>query len=348
MPQGGSANPRPDAPAAVGDRHDSRPQPLAAIPTAPGASPPDAAAPMPVAALTTAPPPVGVAEAARPADDTPRDTGGDSAEIAAPAAHPARKVVAEAVSLLQLVRDQMRGPAPRLATAERQAAPIQPDQPVTSPVDATPPVPAVSLAGSPAALTPPPAVGAPVDLSATLGARIVDIGVAGQWIDGLARDIAGLSANGAQGRFQIDAGQLGPVQIDIRQGADGAAVSLTVASDLAEQALRQDSDRLKLDASLSAVRISEVRVERAALPEPARADSGNGSANPQQQSGQGQQQGWQSAQQGWGQSAAQGQTPHRQPRENFSSSHKGNGEPAVLNHEQARGESADLPRARYA
>jgi len=363
MPQGRAAIRQPDAPTAAADSLASPPQPIDPNPAAPDAPAADAAAPMPVATPVARPPAAALTEAARPAYESQTAADPEGADIAATPAppadpglvRPARKVVAEAVSLLQLVRDQMRGPSPRVASTDAPASPARPDQIVTPAIDAAPtadhaatPLPPATPPATPSAsATLAPAAAAPVDLSAALGARIVDMGVSGQWIDGLARDIAGLSANGAQGRFQVDAGQLGPIQIDIRQGADGAAVSLTVASDLAEQALRQDSDRLKLDASLSAVRISEVKVERAALPEPARADSANNSST-QQQSGQGQQQGWQNAQQGWGQSAAQGQMPHRQPRENMPAAHKGNGDPAVLNHEQARGESADLPRARYA
>ncbi|MBJ7444240.1 MAG: flagellar hook-length control protein FliK, partial [Sphingobium sp.] len=187
-----------------------------------------------------------------------------------------------------------------------------------------------------------------VDLSATLGAQVVDMGVSGQWIDSLARDIAGLSANGAQGRFQISSDQLGPIDVNIRQGVDGAAISLTVSSDMAEAALRQDSDRLRLDAGLSAVRISEVKIERA----PQSSDAGRSDQSPQQQSGQqqsGQQNGpsanWQGAGQGMGQSQQQGRW---QPRENIALAHKAGGDPAVLNHEQTGDPASQAIRARYA
>src|SRR3546814_6945576 len=114
------------------------------------------------------------------------------------------------------------------------------------------------------------------------------MGVSGQWIDGLAREIAGVSANGVQGRFQINADQLGAVQVDIRQGSEGAAVSLTVASEAAEMALRQDSDRLRIDAGLSAVRIAEVKIERMPhVAEAAKADSANQQQSSQQQGSQG-------------------------------------------------------------
>lgn len=242
---------------------------------------------------------------------------------------------AEAAALLQMVRDHVK-------TGGTDAVEHGPSASVQSgeslPVAATP---AAIVPSIPQVAQSVPAPMATVDLSASLGAQVEDIGVSGQWIDGLAREIAGLSAHGARGRFQIDAAQLGPIQVDIRQSADGAAVSLTVASDLAEQALRQDSDRLKLDAGLSAVRISEVRVERAPAAESARNDGAGPQSSPQ---GQGQSSGQAHAQ-------AQAQShPHGRgrARENIVLPHKGSGDAAVLNHEQGGATATDLPRARYA
>ena len=134
--------------------------------------------------------------------------------------------------------------------------------------------------------------------------------------------------------------------MDIRQGADGAAVSLTVASEAAELALRQDSDMLKLDSGLSAMRISEVKVERAPhITEPARSDgasnqNGSQSDQPQQQAaGQ-----WQ----GQGQSAGQSQMQGRQGRENIAMLHKNGGEAVVMDSEEAGDGVRDTVRARYA
>lgn len=251
---------------------------------------------------------------------------------------------AEAATLLQMVRDHVKAGGKE---AVERGAPVPGQSGEYLPAIAAPavhPAPAAPVA----IVVPLPSVTQPVlaptpavDLSASLGAQVVDMGVSGQWIDGLARDIAGFSAQGAQGRFQIDAAQLGPIQVDIRQSAEGAAVSLTVATDLAEQALRQDSDRLKLDAGLSAVRISEVRVERAPAADAARND-GTGA---------------QSGAQGQGQSSAHAQShsqtqshPHGQgrARENIRHPHKGGGNAAVLDHEQPGDTAVDVPRARYA
>lgn len=289
----------------------------------------------------------------------PAVTGDDPTATAVP-----QRAQAQAVSLLQLVRDHMIAHRQGESVSEG-SGPVATDD-VTDAVGGMPPIAvgdkalgvsqglmqAPTLAST--AMTPTAAPS--VDLSASLGTQVVDMGVSGQWIDGLARDIAGLSANGAQGRFQINTEQLGAIQVDIRQGSDGAAVSLTVATEAAEQALRQDGDRLKLDAALTAVRISDVKIERAMLVgETVRADASGQQSAGQQSNGQpqGASTSWQGMGQGtgsgagqnMGQSAAQSQM---QGRENFMSGHKGHGDGVVLNHDQAGEGTGDPSRARYA
>ncbi|WP_367347962.1 flagellar hook-length control protein FliK [Sphingobium yanoikuyae] len=282
---------------------------------------------------------------------------------AAPVA--AKPAKAEALSLLQLVRDHMNRRATPVRDSAEAATPISdrtPDKAVTAVDPLVAATPAALHHGSeisvPQAATPQtpsvtPAAMPTVDLSASLGQQVVDMGVSGQWIDGLARDIAGLSANGAQGRFQINADQLGPIQVDIRQHGDGAAVSLTVASEAAEMALRQDSDRLKLDAGLAAVRIHEVKIERAPhVAEAAKADANGqtGSQSNGQQGNASQQQGaWQGAGQMAGQSMGQSSSQGRwQGRENNGLGHKAGSDPAVLNHGDTGDSAGDVRRARYA
>ena len=282
---------------------------------------------------------------------------------AAPVA--AKPAKAEALSLLQLVRDHMNRRATPMRDSAEAAAPVSdrtPDKATTAvdPLVAATPAAlhhgsevSVPQAATPQAASVTPAAMPTVDLSASLGQQVVDMGVSGQWIDGLARDIAGLSANGAQGRFQINADQLGPIQVDIRQDGDGAAVSLTVASEAAEMALRQDSDRLKLDAGLAAVRIHEVKIERAPhVVEAARADANGqtGSQSNGQQGNASQQQGaWQAAGQMAGQSMGQSSSQGRwQGRENNGLGHKAGSDPAVLNHGDTGDSAGDVRRARYA
>lgn len=272
-----------------------------------------------------------------------------------------RLAQSEALALLQLVRDQVaaRQSGARVRGGEQPSAANRRAERATPVTDATisPPLPpGASDAVPPSVLSQPSTVVAPsiapqpvANLSASLGAQMVDMGVSGQWIDGLARDIAGLSANGAQGRFQINADQLGPVQVDIRQGTDGAAVSLTVASEAAEMALRQDSDRLRLDAGLSAVRIAEVKIERAPhVAEAARTDGTSQQSSQQQQPSQQQSSptanGWANGQ---NMNQPQGQGRWR-GQENNGFTPKNSADPAVLNHDDPRGARNDAARARYA
>ena len=278
-----------------------------------------------------------------PAQQTEAEAAPVSRDVAARAAAPLR---AEVVSLLQFARDHGAGRTARTAdSAAGDSAPADAATPAdtaafrtTLPDMTAAPVAVAQSASRDMAL---PLAMPVTDLSASLGSQVIDMGVSGQWIDGLARDIAGLSANGAQGRFQIDAQQLGPIQVDIRQGDDGTAVSLTVATELAEQALRQDSDRLRLDAGLSAVRISDLRIERA-VPS---ADAARADTQSQQQQAQGGSGGAGTGQgtgQSPSQSSAQGQG-RWQSRENIALAHKGGGDATVLNHDQS-GKGA----ARYA
>lgn len=283
-----------------------------------------------------------------------------------PAAHPPIRpdgapAKSEALALLQMVRDQVAARQPgtpvrageALAARARtgRAAALVETSPATAvqpnPLDAAPQMPVVQPAAAPSIQ--PPVAAAPADLSASLGAQVVDMGVSGQWIDGLAREIAGLSANGAQGRFQINADQLGPVQVDIRQGSDGAAVSLTVASEAAEMALRQDSDRLRLDAGLSAVRIAEVKIDRMPhVAEAARSDGASQQQSSQQQGSQGAS-GWANNSQNMAQSQGQAQGQGRwRAQENNAFAPKNSGDPAVLNHDELRRADNSAARARYA
>ncbi len=277
-----------------------------------------------------------------------------------------KPVKAEAIALLQIVRDQVAarqtgapvrvGELVSAAAHAKADAPARPTEAAADPSTALPPAdvaPAAPVVTAPqtSAISVPtaaPALQSP-DLSASLGAQVVDMGVSGQWIDGLARDIAGLSANGAQGRFQIDTHHLGAVQVDIRHDTDGAAVSLTVASEAAEMALRQDSDRLKLDAGLAAVRIAEVKVERApAIAEAHRAETSGQSSSQQQPSQQGSQTSAWAQNGGQNMGQPQGQQNRWQGRENNGFGPKGSGDPAVLNHADAQPAAHERARARYA
>jgi hypothetical protein len=130
-----------------------------------------------------------------------------------------------------------------------------------------------------------PAAASPVELSASLGQQVINMSSGGQWIDGLAKEIATLAAGSGQGTFRLSPENLGPMRVDVRNGSTGAEVRLTVETEAAKIALDKDSDRLKDDSRLSAIRIADVTVERIQrIAEPARSEATTGqnsSSNPQ-------------------------------------------------------------------
>lgn len=245
----------------------------------------------------------------------------------------------------------------------------QPDAPVVArraPVDSVAPVegravpapdtdaPAAPVgAPSPSTAVVQPTSGTPtVDLAASLGQQVIDMGSDGQWIDGLAREIATLSKSEGHGSFRLSPEHLGPMRVDIRPGEQGANVTLTVETKAAESMLMQDRATLKADAQLAAVRIGEVTVERVAnVQEPTRADTatgqGNGGHSQSQTASQGQ-----SGNTGNGAALAQGQGQSGQ-NGNHAGNRKVFSDPTVSSQAEPRDMgSRDTPdaahRARYA
>lgn len=225
----------------------------------------------------------------------------------------------------------------KIADADRPLPTAQPAHVAAASVAA----PVVSGASQPVA-----------DLSATLGQQVIDMSSGGQWIDGLAKEIATLAAGTGQGSFRLSPEHLGPMRVDIRQGDLGAEISLTVQTAAAESALRQDSDTLKNDAQLSAVRVHEVRVERVHnVAEAARSDSAGNQNNSNNNNGSSWNQG--GTQTGFAQSQSQSQAQTQGQGNGQQGSRKVSGGDAVLNHagpsDQGVEDTQDgLRRARYA
>lgn len=120
-------------------------------------------------------------------------------------------------------------------------------------------------------------------LSGALDRQVVDMGVSGQWIDDIARQIASVAANPGHGRFRIASEALGAVRVDLTPGKNGSDVLMTVDSDAARTALTRETDRLMQDARLASVRLGEVRVERAVTS----ADAPRSDTSQRQDGGQG-------------------------------------------------------------
>lgn len=150
----------------------------------------------------------------------------------------------------------------------------------------------------------------PVDLTAALGSQVVDMGVSGQWIDDIARQIASIGANPGHGSFRIESQGLGGVRVDIAPGERGSNVVMRVDNDAAFAALDKDRDRLMQDARMGSVRIGELRIDRvAAMPDA----QGSGSATSQQNGNSGQQPGQQSFAQNNAQTGGQGAPQQGRP-----------------------------------
>ena len=174
-------------------------------------------------------------------------------------------------------------------TREGDSAAVQPDLGVNTAMQP----PRTDTAGQPSSHPAPvaltPAVGAP-SIANTLGQQVVDMGISGQWINDIARQIASISANPGHGSFRIASQELGAVQVDIAPASvgGGSDILMRVDSDAAFAALNEDKERLMQDARMASVRIGELRIDRLAAPqEAARGDMGGSTqqqtpANPQQ------------------------------------------------------------------
>jgi flagellar hook-length control protein FliK len=137
--------------------------------------------------------------------------------------------------------------------------------PSSAPFAAASPVLAMSLETSGTmdmAMPSAPAISA-ADTGAMLGEQVIDMGVEGQWIDRMAREIADISAGTGRATFTLNPENLGRLQVDILQRDDGADVRLIADTDEAAAALSQGRQQLQQDARLQAVRIHDVQVERA-------------------------------------------------------------------------------------
>lgn len=157
----------------------------------------------------------------------------------------------------------------------------------------SPPVQQPQAQNAPSSVTPLPTL-APAtgpSLGGALGQQVVDMGISGQWIDDIARQIASIAANPGHGSFRIASQELGAVRVDIApsMAGGGSDVLMRVDSEVAFAALNEDKDRLVQDARMASVRIGELRIDRLApMQEAQRGDMG-GNASQQQQNGTAQQ-----------------------------------------------------------
>ena len=164
--------------------------------------------------------------------------------------------------------------APKAGKSEPQAQPMRFDALVSAASGSTPQASILAANNG-------------VSLAGALGQQVVDLGVSGQWINDIARQIATVSANPGQGSFQIASPNLGAVRVDIAPGLAGSNVLMTVENEAAQAALVKDRQRLVQDAQMASIRLGEVRVDRvASLADAQRGDMNNNSNQGQNSNGQ--------------------------------------------------------------
>jgi len=106
-------------------------------------------------------------------------------------------------------------------------------------------------------------VGRTASTGELLGNQIIDMGVSGQWIDRMAREIATLSEGTGHSRFQLMPPNLGRIQVDLWQGGGQTNVRLLTETDEAAQRLREGQSALESHARLASLSLGSVSVEKA-------------------------------------------------------------------------------------
>lgn len=102
-----------------------------------------------------------------------------------------------------------------------------------------------------------------VALGVALSDRVIDMGVGGQWIDDVAREISRLAASDGSASFRMSPPHLGAMRIDVRAVEDaGANIKMTVETDSALNALRAGADLLSGEARHSGLRIANLSIEQ--------------------------------------------------------------------------------------
>lgn len=175
-----------------------------------------------------------------------------------------------------------------------------------------------------------------------LGDKVIDMGVSGQWIDRMAREIASIADGTGHSRFQLSPPNLGRVQVDLWRGGDAMNVRLTAETDEAARRLREGQSALENHARIGALSLGSISVEKASAPfdsgrEQGQRQNADANANAQQQA------------------SAQAQGQSAQGRGNSGSGPNRGGTSAVIGSERdgdteqaARTTRASDPRVRFA
>jgi len=106
----------------------------------------------------------------------------------------------------------------------------------------------------------PPAQDATAD---TLDDRVIDMGVSGQWIDRMAREIATLAQGGGHGRFVLNPPHLGRLDVEVALDRDVANIRMTAETDEAARRLNDARPAMQADGRLTALAIGSFTIEKA-------------------------------------------------------------------------------------
>jgi flagellar hook-length control protein FliK len=194
--------------------------------------------------------------APRPRTSTSEAVDGTTANIATPAAtsHDAKSV--EALSALSL------GASEKLqTTAASTSSPVDATQVLSAPlrsiVEALPPVIQSELGAPSVRAAAGPSTGE------VLGDQVIDMGVSGQWIDRMAREIAGLADGTGHSRFTLNPPHLGRLQIDLWREEGATSIRMLTETDEAAQRLQEGRTALQGDARVAALSFASITVEKA-------------------------------------------------------------------------------------
>ena len=95
-----------------------------------------------------------------------------------------------------------------------------------------------------------------------LGDQVIDMGVSGQCIDRMAKEIAGLAEGNGHSRFTLNPPHLGRLQIDVWQGEGSTDVRLLTETDEATRRLAEGRPALQADARMAALNLGQITVEK--------------------------------------------------------------------------------------
>lgn len=102
----------------------------------------------------------------------------------------------------------------------------------------------------------------PANTAQALDAQVIDMGVSGQWIDRMAREISALAEGPGHSRFTLMPPHLGRIEISLKQSEASTAVHFATETDEAADRIRAAQGNLQADARLSALSIGTITVEK--------------------------------------------------------------------------------------